>query len=242
MKKLFPYGLDAPGVVRNMAVVSLLLWLVYGLSFVDSMPLRINGMEWPAAFMTFGTLAMIWSSFRKVPEREKLLGKLVWRGDEQVLDIGCGRGLLAIGAAHRLPEGQVTGIDIWQTSDLSGNSPQAAQDNALKEGVSDRVSFRTADMRELPFAGASMDIVISALAIHNIAKADQRKRALLEIIRVLKPGGKILIEDIRHPAEYREIFQQNGCIVTVQKPFIHRVFRIISFGNLNPAIILGWKE
>ena len=59
-----------------------------------------------------------------------------WRckGEEKVLDVGCGRGLLAIGAAKRLKAGKVTGIDVWNPEVLSGNSAEAARRKRQSRG------------------------------------------------------------------------------------------------------------
>jgi arsenite methyltransferase len=48
MKQLFPYGLDAPPVVRNLALCSLAAWLMFALSFAHWLPITINGFQWPA--------------------------------------------------------------------------------------------------------------------------------------------------------------------------------------------------
>jgi len=85
----------------------------------------------------------------KLQLREQLLDQLALQGDERVLDVGCGRGLLSIGAAKRLKTGKVTGIDVWNPQDLSGNSAEAAKENAKAEGVADRVRFDTVDARKL---------------------------------------------------------------------------------------------
>ena len=82
---------------------------------------------------------MVWSSrVAKLRLRDQLLDSLALRGDERVLDVGCGRGLLAIGAAKRLKNGKVIGIDVFNPFDLSGNSPEAAKANAKIEGVADK--------------------------------------------------------------------------------------------------------
>jgi len=125
-------------------------------------------------------------------ERELDLAAL--RGDEQLLDLGCGRGAVLIAAARRLPTGRAVGADVW-TRDQSGNSPEATLANAAAAGVADRVEVRTADMTALPFPDGSFDVVTSAMAIHNIRPAELRYRALDEAMRVLRPGGQLLIAD-----------------------------------------------
>jgi arsenite methyltransferase len=88
---------------------------------------------------------------------KELLDDLDLRGDEHVLDIGCGRGAVLISAAHRLPRGRATGADIWRLRDQTGNTQAAAQRNAMVEGVSERVEFVDADARHLPFPPESSD-------------------------------------------------------------------------------------
>ena len=68
--------------------------------------------------------------------------------------------------------------------------------NAAAAGVADRVEVRTADMTALPFADDSFDVVTSALAIHNISSPEGRHRAIEEAMRVLRPGGRLLIADL----------------------------------------------
>src|SRR3954468_16529954 len=67
-------------------------------------------------------LWMLWySAAGKVRSRERRLDMIRWRGDERVLDVGCGRGLFLIGAAKRLKNGgRAIGIDLWRAGDLTG--------------------------------------------------------------------------------------------------------------------------
>jgi ubiquinone/menaquinone biosynthesis C-methylase UbiE len=129
----------------------------------------------------------------RVWERELDLAGL--KGNEQLLDLGCGRGSVLIAAARRLPAGCAIGADLWHGKDQSGNSREATLANAAAAGVADRVEVHTADMTALPFADGSFDIVTSALAIHNIPSAEGRYCAVDEAIRVLRPGGQLLVAD-----------------------------------------------
>jgi arsenite methyltransferase len=87
----------------------------------------------------------------KLIERDRLLDELPWRGDEWVLGVGCGRGLLLIGAAKRGTIGQAVGLDLWRKQDQAGNDPAATLANAQAEGVAERVELRDGDARQLPF-------------------------------------------------------------------------------------------
>jgi len=121
-------------------------------------------------------------------------------GNERLLDLGCGRGAVLIEAARRLPAGRAVGADLWSGRDQSGNHPEATLANAAAAGVADRVEVHTADMTALPFEDCSFDVVTSALAIHNIRSAKRRYRAIDEAMRVLRPGGQLLVADISHMA------------------------------------------
>jgi cyclopropane fatty-acyl-phospholipid synthase-like methyltransferase len=129
----------------------------------------------------------------RVWERE--LDQAGLKGDERLLDLGCGRGAVLIQAAGRLPSGRAVGVDLWSGKDQSGNHPGATLANAAAAGVLDRVEIRSADMTALPFPDDSFDVVTSALAIHNIPSPEARYRAVDEAMRVLRPGGQLLVAD-----------------------------------------------
>jgi arsenite methyltransferase len=125
----------------------------------------------------------------------RLLTALDLRGDERLLDLGCGRGAVLLTAAKLVPRGKAVGVDIWRP-DQTGNSVQATLTNADAEGVADRVELHTQDMTALPFPDASFDLVVSSLAIHNLPNNQARRSAIDEAVRVLRPGGRVVIADI----------------------------------------------
>ena len=162
-------------------------------------------------FFLLNTLSFFYTTRRgKFLEWERILDRLHLRGDETVLDMGCGRGAVLIAVARRLTAGRVTGVDIWSTTDQSGNAKDVTLRNASLEGVSDRVLIETADMRALPFPDATFDLVVSSLAIHNIRSNADRKRAIAEGFRVIKPGSRMVIADIRATRVYANALRTLG--------------------------------
>jgi arsenite methyltransferase len=138
----------------------------------------------------------------------QLLDGLGLRGDETLLDMGCGRGAVLLAAAKMLPNGRAIGVDIWR-ADQTDNSPDNTVRNAEIEGVADRVEVRTADITDLPFDDNSFDVIVSSLVVHNISSQDGRKKAISEAARVLRPGGKLVLVDIfftnRYARQLREL-------------------------------------
>ena len=219
--KLMPdYGQDAPGLRRGMLIAGIagvLLcfaamvilqtgWFRAGL-FIVGLPVAAYGLCM-AAYMTWG------SRVGKLRTRDRLLDQagqiLGLKGNENVLDVGCGRGLLLIGAAKRLTTGVATGIDIWSNEDQSANSPEAAAENARREGVSEKVRIDTGDARSLPYPDKSMDLVLSHWVVHNLKDEPDRMKALDEMWRVTRPGGVIALADIEHVAAYQAHFLKLG--------------------------------
>ena len=253
------YGIDAPDVIRNLAIggaIGLLLgiagvvgWLPPVLTaHLGSMAFRfpVIGMGFGAAGGLLGGAAWMYfgSKYGKISAREKLLNRLTWRGDERVLDVGCGRGLLLVGAAKRVPRGSAVGIDIWQAEDLSGNRPEMPLENATIEGVRDRVSVETADMRKLPFPDASFDVIVSRVAIHNLYAAPDRAAAIREIARVMRPGARAVIEDIRHMPEYTREFHAHSCrdVRLLDSQIMSLLTMAVTMGSLRPNTMLVVKD
>lgn len=237
------YGLDGPPVLRNLlaAAIGMLAYAggleIMGTPYPAGLPLRDIAMALGVNFLLIAGGLVWYSKVRKLRRRERLLDLIPWRGDEAVLDVGCGRGLLVVGAARRLTTGHAVGIDRWQRRDLSGNRPDAALENARLEGVSDRVDIRDGDARQLPFADASFDVILSALVLHNIYDGKQRRQAVREIARVLKPGGRVVLVDVAHTAEYARVLRQCGLSDAARSGSgpLAPLVRFLTWGTVQPG-------
>ena len=211
------YGIDAPPVLRNLAVggIAIIAVGVAAFRFISEPRWLMYLLGYWGIFaggsMAVTSLLMVWSSkVGKLRKREQLIESLNLKGNETVLDVGCGRGLLLNEAAKHLLNGKAIGVDLWQTMDQSGNKPEVTLENARAEGVAERVEIKTGDMRELPLPDASVDAVVASLSIHNIPDKEGRAKAIREIHRVLKPGCQIALLDFMATDEYLAVFQSLG--------------------------------
>lgn len=213
------YGIDAPGVIRNLLVIGLALlpfgWFLPQVR-IGPVTFIIRPAAWwtGAALIVEGILMVLYSKWGKFRHRDRMLKMVDWKGDENVLDVGTGRGLLMIGAAKRLSTGKAVGIDIWSTKDLSGNAMEETIRNAELEGVRERTEVQNGDATAMRFADNSFDVVLSNVCIHNIPTRKARAQACSEIVRVLKPGGKALVSDFIHTADYVKAFRAAGAVAS----------------------------
>lgn len=162
------------------------------------------------------------------------------------LDVGCGSGALTIACAKNNPRAQMLGIDHWGL-DYPEFSEELCRRNAKAEGVGN-VSFQKGDARKLPFADESFDFVSSNYVYHNIP--GNKKKYLMETLRVLKKGGTFAIHDIMNPKYYGEAqnfarelvdsgFERAECINITRKFMTDKEEKIL--GLKNSWLLIGRK-
>jgi arsenite methyltransferase len=241
MRRKGNYGLDSPGIMAGLFVLGLALsvvghvvlsawrWVAYGLS----------------GYFLLGAAGMLfYSKVGKLALRERILDKIPWRGDEKVLDVGCGRGLLAVGAASRLSSGSVIGVDVWHRGAVSGNRAESVLENAKIEGVAHKVEVKEGDARELPFADEAFDVVLSNFVVHDIKDRAGRERMMREIARVLKPGGRVALVDFIFTDDCVEDLRKFGVETErTRDGFVSFwVSAILNFGAVKTYHVVGRKR
>jgi ubiquinone/menaquinone biosynthesis C-methylase UbiE len=182
------YGIDAPYAPAFIAVMTVVVLVMAIISGHWQTFVPITFMLAVLGFYLHSTLRgkfVVWAD---------LLDQLHLRGDERILDMGCGRGAVLLMAAQRLTTGRATGVDLWRSVDQSGNSLEATR---RKQSLNVAESSKHGDMTALHLKDNRFDVVVSSLAIHNISGSSGREKAITEAVRVLRPGGRLMIADIR---------------------------------------------
>ena len=154
-------------------------------------------------------LGLRYTAHGKFALRDRMIDAVRWRGDETVVDLGAGGGLLGLAAAARTA-GVVHCVDLFIAKDLSGNTPERLRRNARALGVADRVRLHRVDVRRTGLPHAGVDVVLSTLCLHNLADTAARAAALDEIGRILRPGGSVVISDLAHVDEYAAHLERLG--------------------------------
>jgi demethylmenaquinone methyltransferase/2-methoxy-6-polyprenyl-1,4-benzoquinol methylase/phosphoethanolamine N-methyltransferase len=156
-------------------------------------------------------LAQIYSLGREGRLRGRTLDVAGLAPGENVLDVGCGTGTLALAARRRLgAAGAVHGVDA------SPEMIARARNKSARLGLA--VVFQVAAAQSLPFADATFDAVFCTLAMHHLPE-DVRAGALTEMRRVLKPRGRVLVVEFRR-AGIRAIFNPVTLLHTFRSPRI----------------------
>lgn len=212
MKKI-NYGIDAPKVIRNLLVSGILL-LLCSIFLPDNLfpPISIilkRSSLMPGICLTItGLLMIVYAKIGKYNHRDRILNLHNWKGNENVLDVGTGLGLLMIGAAKKLSTGKAYGIDIFNTYDLSDNSIEQTKTNAELEKVTPKVEILKENILKTNFNEGYFDVIVSNLCLHNLYKSEEKEQACIEIHRILKRNGKAIISDYKGIGEYKKTFQK----------------------------------
>jgi SAM-dependent methyltransferase len=152
---------------------------------------------WPAALVATLLVANYFAGYLRAdaarkPDHVSLpMVDLLSSDHDLVLDAGCGAGRTTLALSRILHNGRIVALDRFDSGYIAGGGRDLLENNLRLAGLTDRVEIHHGDITDLPFGGATFDSAVSTHAMDHLGR--QTERALREVLRVLKPGGRFLI-------------------------------------------------
>jgi ubiquinone/menaquinone biosynthesis C-methylase UbiE len=140
----------------------------------------------------------------------------VWDGGNPILDVGTGTAQIPIELCRQAGAARVVAIDRAQ------EMLRVAKDNVRRAALEDRLHLEVCDAKSMPYGDHSFAAVISNSIVHHIPEP---RRVLAEMLRVLRPGGTLLIRDLLRPPDetmLQQLVDQYGGAAT---PHQRQMFR-----------------
>ncbi len=164
-----------------------------------------------------------------------VLSYLAWDGKGSLLDVGCGSGALSIKAAKKYPAAKITGVDFWEPS--WAYTREQCEENAVIEGVRERIVFQKEDAAAMSFADGAFDAAVSNFVFHEVKSQPDKRLVVKEALRVVKPGGTFVFQDLFYnrelygdPADFVEEVKRYGVseieiVKSVRAEFLPRLVK-----------------
>ena len=124
--------------------------------------------------------------------RKKAIAEVAMVKPLAILDVATGTGDMAIAAAKLLPH-KIIGIDIADQMLAVGRN------KIIDQQLNQLITLQTGDSEHLPFAQGEFDVIMCAYGVRNF---EHLEAGLKEMIRVLRPGGKVVILEFSHPTRF----------------------------------------
>jgi ubiquinone/menaquinone biosynthesis C-methylase UbiE len=114
----------------------------------------------------------------------------VWDGGNPILDVGTGTAQIPIELCRQAPAAQIVAVD------RAHEMLRVAEDNVRRAGLETRLELEICDAKSMPYADERFGAVITNSIVHHIPEP---RRVLGEMLRVLRPGGKLFVRDLLRP-------------------------------------------
>ena len=173
--------------------------------------------------------------------RDALLERARPAAGEVALDLGCGAGLIALAAAERCATVHALDASNGMLERLSQRAQAAGLDN---------VELILGDMRRIPLPDRSVDVVMSCYALHHLTD-DGKELAIAEALRVLRPGGRLVVVDMMFQltltARDRQIVAKKVALMLRAGPagvvrLVRNAWRVARGTWEHPASLEWWSQ
>lgn len=188
----FEFGYDWPWTYGHLAIAAVCIVITF-LAWLRDWSGWIRAVSIPIAVWGIVGFAIVQWAWRINLPAELPTENFFVDGAGLVLDAGAGSGRSSLMVLLARPNARVVALDLYSgCCGISDNTPERLLENARIAGVDDRIEARVGDMRNLPFADASLDAAVSAYAIDHMGP-ESIEQSLAEIARVLRRGRQFLL-------------------------------------------------
>ncbi|MFT8459920.1 MAG: class I SAM-dependent methyltransferase [Liquorilactobacillus ghanensis] len=189
----------------------------FGPALIIGIIMLISGFDTVSAIIVLvlilcGLKYMHTSIICKYEIMQSIVNNIHLKNDSKILDAGCGHDAFMLQFNKQAASiSEIIGIDIWSNKDQGSNSIEATQKIIDSSNLSNKVKLKTANILDMPFNDNEFDLIISSLVLHNIKPFEKRKEALVNIARVQKQKGQLVIMDIGYEtSKYVRILKDLG--------------------------------
>ncbi|MBI2840818.1 MAG: class I SAM-dependent methyltransferase [Acidobacteria bacterium] len=165
--------------------------------------------------------------------RKRFMGLIALRGNEAVVDAGCGSGFYSLAIAERLDSGRITCVD------LSDEMLEILSRRARRRQLADRLDIRKGDVTTLDVPAGTMDLAVSNGVWHELPDPVPAAR---ELLRVLRRGGRVVVTDFGDTTIGRRITARHR--ESAHGPFsveeLVRVLRDAGFADVRGERVGHW--
>ena len=156
----------------------------------ESTPARLRVEEMPEVYSRLAPLYQIWQKLVQERSLRAALELAAVRNGERILEIAVGPGMVFESLAKGNPDGMTVGVDL--TPGMLERTRRRLQHASLT-----KPSLCRCDVRRLPFANESFDLVFSSYFLDLLSTADI-ETAVSEMRRVLRPSGRLVVTYLSH--------------------------------------------
>lgn len=149
------------------------------------------------------------------------------RGDEVIVDSGCGSGFYSLALGEKLEDGKVISVDI------SDEMLNRLRRQVKKKRLNDSIEIRQGDSTDLPVADNTADIGIIVAVWHHL---EDPKKANQELLRVIKPSGRIVAIDFKDGGHHDQHGENNTLGIEEMKALLEEA----GFINIKVKFVGSW--
>jgi SAM-dependent methyltransferase len=176
--------------IASVLIFLMALYIYFAASFSPTIRLIVYTL---LVFTSLNLLAgfVVLRNSKRSAELDLPMVNLLPKGQGTIVDAGCGAGRTTLAIARAIPEARIISFDRFDADYIEGGGDYLLKKNIEIASIGGRVTIEKGDILSTPFANNSADAIVSSYMFDHLG--NQKRNALNESYRILKPGGRFLL-------------------------------------------------